>query len=64
MKPQSKNKSSTDLFREELAQMINLHHHLCKMHHPLCKMSEAIDWEKANGLVTGWFESSLADNFS
>lgn len=40
-----------DLFRQELAQMIN-------QKHELCYMADIIDWEKADGIVQGWFTST------
>jgi len=52
MKPKQKSEPNTDLFREELAQMINLKH-------PLCTMSQQMDWNKADGIVRGWFDSEI-----
>ena len=41
----------TDLFREELTQIIN-------HRHPLFILAEQIDWEKASRIVDKWFDAS------
>lgn len=51
MKPKSKMERNGDLFREELAQMINLDH-------ALCVMASEINWDLADEIVMNWFESS------
>ncbi len=50
MKPKQKCEPNTDLFREELAQMINLNH-------AMCIMSAQVDWARADSIVNGWFDS-------
>ncbi len=50
MKPTPKAEPNRDLFRRELAQMINP----C---HELCLMADTIDWEKADEIVQSWFVS-------
>jgi len=51
MKPRAKMEPNSDLFREELVQMIN-------PDHPLCVLAEHINWSLAQEIVMGWFESS------
>ena len=43
--------SNADLFREELAQMIDLEH-------ALCILSEKIQWDEADQIVLSWFKES------
>ena len=40
-----------DLFREELAQIIN-------PRHELCLLAKHIDWAKADDIVAGWFSDT------
>lgn len=48
MKTTHKSEVEVDLFREELTQMINLNH-------SLCKLAEAIDWKSAEEIAGSWF---------
>ena len=50
MKPRAKMEPNGELFREELAQLIDLNH-------PLCVMADQLNWEAADEIILGWFEA-------
>jgi len=51
MKSNAKEELNKDLFREELAQIIN-------SRHELCQLAKHIDWELADEIVSGWFSET------